>query len=36
MSDHQQHGSNQSMTYLYIALAIVGLIIISVIHGALK
>jgi hypothetical protein len=35
MSDHKEHGSSQSMTYLYIALGIVGLIIISVIHGAL-
>jgi hypothetical protein len=35
MSDHQEHASGKSMTYLYIALAIVALAIISILHNAI-
>jgi hypothetical protein len=36
MSDHQEHGSSKSMTYLYIALVIVGLAIISILRNAIS
>jgi hypothetical protein len=35
MSDHLEHTGNSSMTYLYIALAIVALTIVTIIHAAL-
>jgi cytochrome c5 len=35
MSDHQQQTGNSSMTYLYIALAAIGLIILAILHNAM-
>jgi cytochrome c5 len=35
MSDHQEHGSSPSMTYLYIAFIALGGIILSILHNAL-
>lgn len=35
MSEHQEHAGNSSMTYLYIALALVAVTIVTIIHAAL-
>jgi hypothetical protein len=35
MSDHQEHTGSKSMTYLYIALAIVGLAILTILRKAI-